>query len=208
MTVPVVLADDHPFIRGGVASVLAGSGFELVAAVGTGAEALAAIARLDPAIAILDIRMPDGNGIEVLQALRSRGDGRPVVLLTADLEDKALLAALDAGVEGIVLKHGGESQLIDCLTAVNLGGRWIPEAIMAQAERVREDRANSPFRRLTPREAEMARMVAQNLRNRDIAERVGMTEGAVKFALHAVFRKLEVTTRTELALLLQRYGFD
>ena len=208
MTVKVILADDHVFIRNGVESFLAGSDFEVVAAVGSGAEALAAIARCDPAIAILDIRMPDGSGIEVLQAMRARGDRRPVVLLTADLEDSALLAALDAGVQGIVLKVGGESHLIDCLAAVNVGGRWIPDELLAQAERVRAARANSPFKRLTPRETEMARMVAQNMRNRDIADRFELTEGAVKFALHAVFRKLEVTTRTELALLLQRFGND
>ena len=206
MSVKVILADDHVFIRNGVESFLAGSDFEVVAAVGSGAEALAAIARCDPGIAILDIRMPDGGGIEVLQVLRARGDRRPVVLLTADLEDDALLAALDAGVQGIVLKIGGESHLIDCLAAVSVGGRWIPDELLAQAERTRRSRANSPFRRLTPREAEMAWMVAQNMRNRDIAERVGLTEGAVKFALHAVFRKLGVTTRTELALLLQKFG--
>ena len=208
MTVKVILADDHVFIRNGVESFLAGSDFEVVAAVGSGAEALAAIARRDPAIAILDIRMPDGGGIEVLQVLRARGDRRPVVLLTADLEDDALLAALDAGVQGIVLKIGGESHLIDCLAAVSVGGRWIPDELLAQAERAQRSRANSPLKRLTPREAEMAWMVAQNMRNRDIAERVGLTEGAVKFALHAVFRKLEVTTRTELALLLQKFDKD
>ena len=206
MTVKVILADDHVFIRNGVESFLAGSDFQVVAAVGSGAEALAAIERCDPAIAILDIRMPEGSGIEVLQSMRASGDRRPVVLLTADLEDEALLAALDAGANGIVLKVGGENHLIDCLTAVNAGGRWIPDEILVQAERAQRTRANSPLKRLTSREAEMARMVAQSMRNRDIAERVGLTEGAVKFALHAVFRKLEVTTRTELALLLQRFG--
>ena len=208
MKVPVILADDHAFLRSGVQSVLEGSGFEVVAAVGTGADALTAIARHDPAIAILDIRMPQGTGIEVLEALRAQGDERLVVLLTADLEDGALLAALDAGVQGIVLKEGGESHLIACLNTVHAGGRWIPEDILARANQVRDTRARSPFKRLTPREAEMAWMVGQNMRNRDIAERFELTEGAVKFALHAVFRKLEVTTRTELALLLQRYGYE
>jgi two-component system, NarL family, nitrate/nitrite response regulator NarL len=208
MTVPVVLADDHPFIRSGVESVLKGSGFEVVASVGTGAEALAAIARCDPGIAILDIRMPEGTGIEVLQALRARGDNRAAVLLTADLEDKALLAALDAGVQGIVLKEGGENHLIECLERVHAGAHWIPAEIASHAERIRQAQAESPFKRLTPREAEMAWMVGQGMRNRAIADRFELSEGAVKFALHAIFRKLEVTTRTELALLLQRHGYE
>ncbi len=208
MSIRVILADDHPFIRSGVEGVLAGSGFEVVASVATGAAALAAIAQHDPAIAILDVRMPEGTGIEVLQAMRARGDMRPVVLLTADFGDRTLLAALDAGVEGIVMKEGGESHLVACLHAVHSGGRHIPADLLARAKRIREADADSPFKRLTPREAEMTWMVGQGMRNREIADRFELSEGAVKFALHAVYKKLEVTTRTELALLLQRYGYD
>ncbi|QGN54475.1 response regulator transcription factor [Novosphingobium sp. Gsoil 351] len=207
MSIRVLLADDHPFIRSGVESVLRDSEFEVVAAVGTGAEALAGVARLDPAVAILDVRMPEGDGLEVLQAMRGRGDERPVVLLTADLEDGVLLAALEAGVQGIVLKQGGEDHLLECLREVHAGRRWIPAELLDHAERVGEARANSPFKRLTPREAEMAWQVGKGMRNQDIAQRFELSEGAVKFALHTVFKKLGVTTRTELALLLQRYGY-
>ena len=208
MSIPVILADDHGLIRSGVEGLLAGSGFEVVASVGTGAAALAAIAKHDPAIAILDIRMPEGTGIEVLEAMRARGDMRPVVLLTADFEDRTLLAALDAGVEGIVMKEGGEDHLVACLHAVHSGGCHIPADLLARAKRIREADADSPFKRLSPREAEMTWMVGQGMRNREIADRFELSEGAVKFALHAVYKKLEVTTRTELALLLQRYGYD
>ena len=207
MSIPVILADDHALVRSGVESLLAGSGFAVVASVATGAAALAAIAEHDPAIAILDVRMPEGTGIEVLEAMRARGDRRPVVLLTADLEDRKLLAALDAGVEGIVMKEGGESHLVACLNAVRAGGRYIPADLLARAERISEAEASSPFKRLSPREAEMAWMVGQGMRNREIADRFELSEGAVKFALHAIYKKLEVTTRTELALLLQRYGY-
>jgi len=208
MSIPVILADDHALIRSGVEGLLAGSGFEVVASVATGAAALSAIAEHDPVIAILDVRMPEGTGIEVLEAMRSRGDMRPVVLLTADFEDRTLLAALDAGVEGIVMKEGGENHLVACLHAVHGGGRHIPTELLVRCERIRNRMADSPFKRLSPREAEMAWMVGQGMRNREIADRFELSEGAVKFALHAVFKKLEVTTRTELALLLQRYGYD
>ena len=207
MSIRVILADDHALMRSGVEGLLAGSGFEVVASVATGAAALAAIAEHDPAIAILDIRMPEGTGIEVLQAMRARGDERPVVLLTADFGDRTLLAALAAGVDGIVMKEGGEDHLVACLHAVHGGGRHIPADLLARAKRIREADADSPFKRLTPREAEMTWMVGQGMRNREIADRFELSEGAVKFALHAVYRKLEVTTRTELALLLQRYGY-
>lgn len=208
MSIPVILADDHALIRSGVEGLLAGSGFEVVASVATGAAALSAIAEHDPAIAILDVRMPEGTGIEVLQAMRARGDMRPVVLLTANFENRSLLAALDAGVDGIVMKEGGEDHLVACLHAVHGGGRFIPAELLARSERIREEMAESPFKRLSPREAEMTWMVGQGMRNREIADRFELSEGAVKFALHAVYKKLEVTTRTELALLLQRYGYD
>ena len=204
--VRVVLADDHPLIRSGVETALAGSGFEIVAAVGTGAEALAAIARHDPEIAILDVSMPEGNGIEVLRAMRARGDRRAVVILTANLEDAELLAVLDEGADGVVMKDAGIEGLLACLKAVGDGCRHLPADLLARAERIRAAQAASPFKRLNAREAELAWMVGQGLRNRDIGERLELSEGAVKFALHAVFRKLGVATRTELALLLQRHG--
>lgn len=206
MTVRVILADDHPLIRGGVEAALAGSGFEIVAAVGTGAEALAAIARHDPQIAILDVSMPEGTGVEVLRAMRARGDRRAVVILTANLEDGELLAVLDEGADGVVMKDAGIDGLLACLQAVRTGRRHVSPELSARAARIRAALAASPFKRLNAREAELAWMVGQGLRNREIGERLELSEGAVKFALHAVFRKLDVATRTELALLLQRHG--
>jgi two-component system nitrate/nitrite response regulator NarP len=208
MRVRVVFADDHPFIRSGVETALSGSGFDIVASVGTGAEALSAIAQHDPEIAILDVSMPEGNGIEVLRALRARGDARAVIVLTANLEDGDLLAVLEDRVDGIVMKHDGVEELIACLETVRAGRRHISSDLLARAGRIRATIAASPFKRLTAREAELAWMVGQGLRNREIGERLKMREGAVKFALHAIFRKLHVTSRTELALLLQRHELD
>ena len=113
--VSVLLADDHPFMRAGVEAVLRGSRFDIVATASNGDEALAAVARHDPAICIFDVRMPRRGGVEALQALRAKGDVRPVVLLTAALEDHSLLAAVRAGVNGIVLKDGAEDALLDAL---------------------------------------------------------------------------------------------
>jgi len=208
MTVRVILADDHPFIREGVESALAGSRFEVVASAGSGAEALAVIAEHEPDIAILDVSMPEGNGIEVLRAMRARGDDRPVVILSANLEDGALLALLDEGVEGIVTKDDRVDTLMACLDTVRAGGRHIGPDLIERAERIRATQAASPLKRLNPREAELAWMVGEGMRNRDIGERLQLSEGAVKFALHAVYKKLGVSNRTELAVLLRRNGID
>jgi len=205
MSLTVILADDHPLIRSGVEAALAGSGVDILASVGTGAEALAAIARCNPDVAILDVSMPEGTGIEVLRALRSRGDQRPVVILTAYLDDAALLAALDEGANGLVMKDDGIDELIACLDTVHQGGQHVSRELLDRAEEVRAQQASNPFKRLNAREAELAWMVGQGMRNREISERVGVSEGAVKFALHAVYRKLGVATRTELALLLGRH---
>lgn len=205
--VRIVLADDHPLIRRGVEGVLAGSNFAIVASVASGAAAISAISVYNPEIVILDVNMPEGNGIEVLEAMRGRGDMRPVVLLAAEFEDRKLLAALDVGVEGIVMKTEGEENLGVCLEALHRGERHVPVDLLTRAERFRASDAEKPFSRLTPREAEMARMVGKGMRNKDIAKNYKLSEGAIKFALHAVFRKLEVATRTELALLIQRHGY-
>ncbi|MGZ5791656.1 MAG: response regulator, partial [Croceibacterium sp.] len=129
----VLLADDHPFMRTGVEAVLRGTRFEIVAMANDGDEALAAVARHDPEICIFDVRMPKRSGVEALEALRAKGDMRPVVLLTAALEDHALLGAVRAGVNGIVLKDGAEDALLDALEKVAQGEKAIPQVLLQRA---------------------------------------------------------------------------
>ena len=129
----VIIADDHPFLREGVRAVLTQAGLEVSAAVGDGDDALAAIEQHDPDVAILDVRMPGCDGIEALQTMRKRGDQRPVILLTAVIEDRQLLEAMRAGVSGIVFKQGGENQLIEALDIVSKGGNAIPLELIGRA---------------------------------------------------------------------------
>ena len=200
--ISVLLADDHPFMRAGVESVLRGSRYELVASVSDGEAVLPAIARHNPAVCIFDIRMPGKSGVAVLEAMRARGDQRPVVLLTAELEDRALYAAVKAGVNGIVLKNGAEDSLIECLDAVMAGRRSIDQDLLQRALDLSIDGgAADPFTRLAPRERQISELVAQGLRNREIAERLAMSEGTVKVYLHGIYQKVGVENRTGLALL-------
>jgi two-component system nitrate/nitrite response regulator NarP len=197
----VLLADDHPFMRTGVEAVLRGTAYELVAAAANGQAALEAIAEFDPAICILDVRMPELTGLEVLERLRSAGDRRPVVLLTADLEDSDLLAAVRRGVNGIVLKDGAEDELVACLDTVTAGGRAIPPDLLQRALDLSLTGAGDSLSALAPREREIAALVGKGMRNRDIAAALGMTEGTVKMYLHTIYQKLGIENRTELALL-------
>lgn len=200
--VSVLLADDHAFIRAGVEAVLAQTDFEMVGAVSSGREALEAVKRLDPAICVFDVTMPDGDGVETLIALRSSGDNRPIVLLTAEIDDRRLLDALEAGVNGIVGKEGAEETLVDALGRVLAGEQVIDEGLRARASDEASRRSQpSPFAALTPREITIASFVARGLRNRDIAAELGITEGTVKVYLHSLYQKIGIDNRTELAVL-------
>ena len=200
--ISVLLADDHSFIRAGIEAILRHSRYELVATVNDGDEALEAVARLDPAVCIFDVRMPGKTGVEVLEAMRARGDTRPVVLLTAELDDRALYAAVRAGVNGIVLKNGAEDALIECLENVLGGSRSIDQELLERAlDLSMSGGAHDPLSKLAPRERQISELVAQGMRNREIAERLSMSEGTVKVYLHGIYQKVGVENRTALALL-------
>ena len=198
----VVLADDHPFMRAGVEAVLRGSRFQIAAMANDGEEAMIAVAQHDPDICIFDVRMPKGSGVEVLQAMREKGDTRPVVLLTAAIEDRSLLTAVRAGVNGIVLKDGAEDALLDALEKVAAGERAIPQALLQRALDLSLTGGKAdPLAPLAPRERQIAAQVGRGLRNREIADALAMSEGTVKVYLHTIYQKLGIKNRTELALI-------
>ncbi len=203
----IVLADDHPFVRTGVEAVLGAIGMDVVASVGDSDSALAAIAREKPDLAIFDVRMPQNGGVAALIALRQQGSHLPVILLAAEIEDAALQAAMQAGVNGIVYKAGAEATLADAITAVTAGRRFIDAETLHRAEALaRTAPPASPAQVLTPRELQIAEAVSNGLRNREIAALVGMTEGSVKVYLHHVYEKLGIGNRTELAVAMLDAG--
>ncbi|MDE2596292.1 MAG: response regulator transcription factor [Sphingomonadales bacterium] len=204
----VLIADDHPFMRTGVEAVLRGAGIDVVATADDGDAALAAIARHTPDVAILDIRMPGRNGIAVLEAMRQADDQRPVILLTAELTDEALLGAVKAGVDGIVFKDGAETRLVEAVRTVVAGQPYISEELQERAQRLAlESPRSSPLASLTARERQIALEVARGRRNREIAELVGMTEGSIKVYLHNIYNKLGIENRTELAIIALETGY-
>ena len=193
----ILLADDHPMIQAAVEAMLRGSGYQLVAKASTGAEALEAIANHDPEIVVLDIQMPEGTGLEVLRTLRSSDDSRRVVLLTASIDDAGFAEALSLKVDGVLLKTSDPALLIDCLDSVREGDEWIDPQLKQPSQRTG---ATDSDVSLSPREREMVSLVRQGLRNREIANQLGITEGTVKVYLHSVFEKTGVSNRTELAI--------
>ncbi len=195
----LVVADDHPLILDGLEQLvrLAG-GFEVVGRCVTGEEALAAVERQRPDLLVLDLCMRRMDGLEVLRELRRRRLATRVVILTAAIGEDQLLEAVRLGVKGVVLKEMAPQLLVRCLRKVHAGEQWVEtRAWQAALEKVlrRETGAREAASRLTRREIELVRMVADGLRNREIAERLSITEGTVKAHLYHVYKKLRLKTR-------------
>jgi len=194
----VLVADDHPMIAAALDVLLRGTDYELVGRARSGADALAQVQSLKPDILLLDVNMPDGSGLDVLRRLREGRRAPATVLLTAGMEDSQLVAAEALDPDGIVLKTSDPAHLLECMQHVRNGERWVDPEV---AERTRDAvarAARAPS--LTPRERELVELVRQGLRNRDIASQLGVTEGTVKVYLHAIFDKVGVDNRTELAM--------
>lgn len=205
----IVIADDHAYLRTGLEAALTRVGHEIVASVADGAAARQAIDAYDPDVVILDIRMPVCSGIEVLEELRAAGDGRKVVLLTAALENDALLAAVRAKVDAIVMKDEAPEVLQHAIARVAAGGRAIPLEMMDRAfELASVEPPADPLAPLSTRDRHIVEAAAAGLRNRQIAAQLGLTEAAVKTYLHRIFDRLGVTNRTELALLVARMAAE
>lgn len=194
----VLLVDDHPMIGAALDMLLRGSSYELLGRARSLAEANREITRQKPDLLLLDVHLPDGSGLDVLRRL-TRARAKPlVILLTAGMDEAQLLAAADLNPEGMVLKTSDPGLLTECMDAVVVGKRWIDPEIADRTRRAQERADSTPP--LTRRERELIELVRQGLRNRDIAAELGVTEGTVKVYLHAIFDKLQVENRTELAL--------
>ena len=196
----ILLADDHPMIRTALEALLRGTDFDIVATSATGEDALRDIARVEPDLLLLDLQMPGGTGMDVIRTLNSAGAKVRIIVLTAGIDDASLVEAKALGVRGLALKSSDPAYLLDCLERVTAGGTWIDPELQARIEELSGTLAASPRPPLAPRERQLIRFVSKGLRNREIAKELGVTEGTVKVYLHAVFEKLGVSSRTELAV--------
>lgn len=198
----VLVADDDPLTLSGIELLLADSNFKVIGKAHSGLEVLDSLGSLRPELLILDIRMPERSGLDVLRTLRSRGDLRPIVLLTGSINDQSAKEAMDLGVNGLVIKASAPRDLLICLEAVAQGRRWFDQDVMQRAmELVGGPTQHDPLEPLSPRERGIAGLVQRGLRNKEIADELGLTEGTVKVHLHKIFEKLDLRSRTELILL-------
>jgi DNA-binding NarL/FixJ family response regulator len=206
----LVLADDHPIVLDGLERLFrAEADMEVLARCANGDETLRAVRHRRPDVAVLDIRMPGLDGLAVLRVVHREKLETRVVLLTASLDEDDLLEAVRLGVRGVVLKEMASQLLVQCVRKVHAGEKWLERQSFSRAlEKMlrREAGAREAARVLTPREIEVVRMVAGGLRNREIGERLSISEGTVKIHLHNVYEKLQVTGRVELAAYAREKG--
>ena len=203
----ILLAEDDPLTMSGIETLIANTNYKVVATVANGADALESIPTSRPDLLVLDVDMPERSGLDILRALRAKGDPRPIVLLTGRINDRAALEAIRLGVNGLVIKSAAPRDLIKCLDSGAQGKRWIDHEVLQRAMEATlgADEAADPLAVLSKRERAIADLVAQGRRNREIAEELGLTEGTVKVHLHKAFDKLGIERRTQLILLVQEH---
>lgn len=195
----ILLADDHPMIRNAIEVLLRDTGYQVVGMAGTGESALSEVRQLRPDILLLDLQMPGGSGLEVLRQLRAEKSPVRIILLTAAIDDTALLEAKALKVRGIVLKNSDPAFLPECLDSVSAGRMWIDPDLAKRSRKLTSSASHGSLQ-LAPRERQLIAFVRKGLRNREIGEQLGVTEGTVKAYLHAIYEKLGVGNRTELAI--------
>jgi two-component system nitrate/nitrite response regulator NarL len=211
MTIRIVIADDHRIILEGLEQLLRRErDFDVVATATTGESALEAIRSHEPDVAVLDVNMPEGDGLSVLRRVRAELPRIRVVLLTATLDDDQAVDAVQSGVHGIVLKESAAVMLVDCVRRVASGARVIDPTVASRAvgRMLERSEARTLAQTLSPREREIVTMIAAGMRNKEIATRLAISEGTVKTHLHTIYRKLSVDGRVELAVYAVDHGLS
>jgi two-component system nitrate/nitrite response regulator NarL len=207
----VLLIDDHALFRFGLRELLERRGIEVADALGDGQAAVNRVAETRPDVVLLDMRMPGRGGIECLRDLKGAYPQLPVAMLTTSAEEHDVVASLQSGARGYLLKDIEPDVLIDALNAMSAGRTVVaPElaGVLAKAVQgeVATTDATSRLADLTPREREILCHLAEGQSNKSIGRRLGISEGTVKLHVKAILRKLEVHSRVEAAVIAVERG--
>jgi two-component system, NarL family, response regulator DevR len=207
----VFLLDDHEIVRRGVRDLLeAEPDITVVGEAGTAASALARVPALCPDVAILDVRLPDGDGVTVCREIRSRMPEVACLMLTSFGDDEALFDAIMAGAAGYVLKQIRALDLVGAVRTVASGASMLdPEAAAKVMRRMRDQAARTdPLAELTGQERRILELIGEGLTNRQIGDRMFLAEKTVKNYVSALFAKLGLERRTQAAVYATRVLHD
>ena len=199
----IVVADDHPVVRDGLVAMLrAGSEFDVVGEATNGAEAVRLVEETSPDVLLLDLEMPGLDGVAVLRRLREIASPTRAIVFTVFDTDERIIAAVEAGAKGYLLKGVPRAEIFTAIRVVHAGGSLLQPVVAARvlehvASRARGVAPASDEIALTPRESSVLQLLARGRSNKQIAATLGVSERTVKFHVSALFTKLGATNRTE-----------
>ena len=202
--ITVFLVDDHEIVRRGIADLIATQeDLQVVGEAGTVRQAFGRIAATMPDVAVLDVRLPDGSGVDLCREIRSRLPSVACLILTAYDDDSAVNAAVLAGAAGYILKDVGGPRLVDVIRSVAAGRKLVDDAVLRRATeqiRRRADDTDPRLGSLGLRERQILRLIADGLTNRQIGEELGLAEKTVKNYVSSLLSKLGLERRTQAAV--------
>jgi DNA-binding NarL/FixJ family response regulator len=199
----ILVADDHPVVRDGLVAMLGTQpDFEVVGQAATGREVLSQVAALGPDVVLLDLEMPEMDGVEALQHLGQANSPVRVIVFTAFDSDERIVSAVQAGAQGYLLKGAPREEVFQAVRVVHAGGSLLQPVVASKLLR----QVSDGFEPLTPRELEVLGLVAQGLPNKEIAARLTITVRTVKFYVSSIMAKLGAGNRTEAVAVAAQRG--
>ena len=203
MAIKIMIADDHSMIREGLKSLLELEGdIQVVAEAEDGVDWLEKLKICTPDVLLLDINMPRKNGLEVLQTLKSSKSKVKVLVLTVHNEVEYLMKAVDIGVDGYILKDSESAELKKAIFSIVEGENYIQPSLIPSlnSKMIEKNRDEGKIESLTKRELEVLKLLAVGMYNKEVAEKLNISERTVKNHVSNIFKKIEVTDRTQAAV--------
>ena len=203
----ILIADDHPVVRDGLVAILSTQDdLEVVGEAGNGRETVALAAERQPNVILLDLAMPEMDGVETLRQLRQANPDVRVIVFTAFDTDERILTAVQAGAQGYLLKGAPRQELFNAIRVVHSGGSLLQPIVASRLLRQVSQEPEQPVEPLTPRELEVLERLAQGLQNKEIAAELVISERTVKFHVSAILGKLDAGNRTEAVAIAAQRG--
>lgn len=208
MSIHILVADDHPVVLDGLVAILSTQpDFEVIGTASNGLEVVSQTEALHPDVLLIDLEMPQMDGVQALETLRARNIAVRVIVFTAFDTDERILGAVQAGAEGYLLKGAPREELFEAIRVVNAGGSLLQPIVMTKLMRHISQREDAKsVETLSPREHEVLQLMARGLQNKEIAAELVISERTVKFHVSSILGKLGAGNRTEAVTMALQQG--
>ena len=205
--IKLLLVDDHPVVRDGLRRIEElEPRIQIVGEAGTVLSAVEAARRLGPQVILMDVRLPDGDGIEACRQIKALLPATHILFLTSFADNQFVLASMEAGADGYLLKESGAHRIVDAIQCIVNGGTVFDPVVTHEVLRNLRQRSDNPLHALASREWRVLAEVAQGKTDKEVAVALDLTTKTARNYLDRIFAKLNVHTRTEAALLFARFN--